>query len=172
MDIVPLHDQYGDAENSVRVGTYHTFNMYYALNGAYNLNLGGGHHLDFLVGYQALTTDTEYDAAFGRNTNNDFYQTLGDTKALGRYFSGFNNKWNWMNVYANIDYRMLDLLKLGLTASWDGASSIGQDATRMTFYPAGDITFMAAQLPGLRESEWLDKLNVYANYGMTGNSRF
>ena len=134
--------------------------------------LGGGHHLDFLVGYQALTTDTEYDAAFGRNTNNDFYQTLGDTKALGRYFSGFNNKWNWMNVYANIDYRMLDLLKLGLTASWDGASSIGQDATRMTFYPAGDITFMAAQLPGLRESEWLDKLNVYANYGLTGNSRF
>ena len=77
-----------------------------------------------------------------------------------------------MNVYANIDYRMLDLLKLGLTASWDGASSIGQDATRMTFYPAGDITFMAAQLPGLRESEWLDKLNVYANYGLTGNSRF
>lgn len=172
MDIVPLHDQYGDAQNSVRVGTYHTFNMYYALNGSYNLSLGGGHYLDFLVGYQALTTDTEYDAAFGRNTNNDFYQTLGDTKALGRYFSGFNNKWNWMNVYANIDYRMLDLLKLGLTASWDGASSIGQDATRMTFYPAGDVTFMAAQLPGLRESEWLDKLNVYANYGLTGNSRF
>ncbi|MDE6377793.1 MAG: SusC/RagA family TonB-linked outer membrane protein, partial [Duncaniella sp.] len=171
-DIVPLHDQYGDAENSVRVGTYHTFNMYYALNGSYNLNLGRGNHMDFLVGYQAMTTDTEYDAAFGRNTNNDFYQTLGDTKPLGRYFSGFNNNWNWMNVYARVDYRMADLLKLGVNASWDGASSIGSDATRMTFYPAADLTFMAAQLPGLRESDFVNKLNLYANYGLTGNSRF
>lgn len=171
-DIVPVHDQYGDAENAVRVGTYHTFNMYYALNGAYNLNLGRGNHLDFLVGYQAMTTDTEYDAAFGRNTNNDFYQTLGDTKELGRYFSGFNNNWNWMNIYARVDYRLADLLKLGFNASWDGASSIGEDATRFTFYPAGQVTFMAAQLPGLRESDFINKLNLYANYGLTGNSRF
>lgn len=171
-DIVPISDQYGDAENSVRVGAYHTFNMYYAINGAYNLNLGRANHLDFLVGYQAMTTDCEYDAAFGRNTNNDFYQTLGSTVALGRYFNGFNNQWNWMNAYARVDYRLADILKLGFNASWDGASSVGSDATRMTFYPAGEATVMLAQLPGLRGHSFLNKLNLYANYGLTGNSRF
>ncbi len=171
-DIVPLFDQYGKAENSVRIGTNHTFNMYYGANAVYKWNLNADNKFNFMAGYQALLTSYEYDAAFGRNSNNDYYQTLGDAQSLGKYFSGYNNKWNWMNLYAHADYTFANLLKVGLSASWDGASSIGKDATRMSFYPAGEVVVMAKQLPGLKTFDFINKLNLYANYGLTGNSRY
>ncbi len=171
-DISPLFDQYGKAENSARIGTNHTFNMYYGLNAAYKLNLSERHKFNFMAGYQALMTSYEYDAAFGRNSNNDFYQTLGDAQALGKYFSGYNNKWNWMNFYGHADYTFDNLVKVGVSASLDGASSIGKDATRMSFYPAGEVVLMAKQLPGIKTFDFINKLNIYANYGLTGNSRY
>ena len=171
-DIVPLFDQYGQADNTVRVGTNHTFNMFYNVNAAYKHQWGERHKLGLNAGWQMLTTSYEYDAGFGRNSNNDFYQTLGDAQALGKYFSGYNNKWNWMNAYLHADWTYNNLVKFGFTGSFDGASSVGKDATRMTFYPAVDGVFMVKNLPQLYDVTWLDKLNVYANWTMTGNSRF
>ncbi len=171
-DIVPLFDQFGQSNNTIRVGTNHTFNMYYNVNAAYKWNMGEAHKIDLNAGWQAMTTSYEYDAGFGRNSNNDFYQTLGDAQSLGKHFSGYNNKWNWMNVYAHVGWTFRNLVKVGLTGSFDGASSVGKNATRMTFYPAADVVFMAKNLPVFSTSEWIDKLNVFASYTMTGNSRF
>lgn len=171
-DIVPLFDQYGQADNTIRVGTNHTFNMFYNLNAAYKLNVGEQHKLNLNGGWQMLTTSYEYDAGFGRNSNNDFYQTLGDAQSLGKYFAGYNNKWNWANAYLHADWTYDNLVKVGLTSSFDGASSVGKDATRLSFYPAADIVLMGKELPLLNRIEWLDKLNVYANWSVTGNSRF
>jgi TonB-linked SusC/RagA family outer membrane protein len=170
-DIVPLFDQYGQADNTIRVGTNHTFNMFYNANAAYTFNLQSS-TFNLNAGWQAVTTSYEYDAAFGRNSNNDFYQTLGDAQSLGKYFSGYNNKWNWTNIYAHADYTYNNMVKVGVTASLDGASSIGTDATRMSLYPAADVVLMAKNLKPLSTIDWIDKLNVYANYAMTGNSRF
>ena len=171
-DIVPLFDQYGQSDNTIRVGTNHTFNMFYNVNAAYKLNFGETHKLNLNAGWQMLTTSYEYDAGFGRNSNNDFYQTLGDAQSLGKYFSGYNNKWNWTNAYLHADWTYDNTVKIGLTASYDGASSVGKDATRMTIYPAADLVLMAKQLPWLNQQKWLDKLNVYGNWTLTGNSRF
>jgi TonB-linked SusC/RagA family outer membrane protein len=171
-DIVPLFDQYGQSDNTIRVGTNHTFNMFYNVNAAYKLNFGETHKLNFNAGWQMLTTNYEYDAGFGRNSNNDFYQTLGDAQSLGKYFSGYNNKWNWTNAYLHADWTYDNTVKIGLTASYDGASSVGKDATRMTVYPAADLVLMAKQLPWLNQQKWIDKLNVYGNWTLTGNSRF
>lgn len=171
-DIVPRFDQFGQSNNSVRVGVNHTFNMFYNLNASYKIIQGERHKIGLNAGWQALTTSYEYDAAFGRNSNNDFYQTLGDAQSLGKYFSGYNNKWNWMNVYAHADWTYNNMLKLGFTGSYDGASSIGKDATRMTFYPAVDAIFMVKNMPFFNSLQWLEKLNLYANYTLTGNSRF
>lgn len=169
-DISPLFDQYGESENSVRQGTNHTLNLYGGLNASYKFNAGEQHKFGVNAGTQFLMNSYEYDAAYGRNSNNDFYQTLGDAETIGKYFSGYNNKWNWLSFFAHADYTFDDIVKVGLTASYDGASSIGEDATRFSIYPAADVVFMAKELLG--DLDWLNKLNVYANYGLTGNSRF
>ena len=61
---------------------------------------------------------------------------------------------------------------MGLTASLDGASSIGTDATRLSFYPAAEAVFMAKGLSFFDKMQWIEKLNVYADYTLSGNSRF
>ncbi|MBR3530158.1 MAG: SusC/RagA family TonB-linked outer membrane protein [Bacteroidaceae bacterium] len=168
-DIVPLFDQYGKAENTIRVGTNHTFNMFYNLNAAWNKHFTEKHKLAANIGFQSIMTNYEYDAAFARNSNNDFYQTLGDAQTLGKNFSGYNNKWNWLDFYAHANYTLDNFVKLGVTASYDAATSIGEDATRFSLYPAADVVFM---LKRYLADDFVNRLNVYANYGITGNSRF
>lgn len=170
--IVPLFDQYGQADNSVRTGTNHTFNLFFGADAGYLLNVGEMSRFRFNVGWQSVMDSYEYDAAFGRNSNNDFYQTMGDAQKLGKYFSGYNNKWNWMDFYAHADYTLAHALMVGMTASADGASSIGDDAARFSFYPAGEVVLMAKELPLLKHVGMVNKLNVFAKYGATGNSRF
>ena len=168
-DIVPLFDQYGKAENTIRVGTNHTFNFFYNINAAWNKQFTEKHKLGANLGFQSILTNYEYDAAFARNSNNDFYQTLGDAQTLGKNFSGYNNKWNWMDIYAHAHYTFDNFAKLGLTASYDAASSIGEDATRFSLYPAADLTLMVKRFIA---DDFVNKLNVYINYGITGNSRY
>ena len=112
--------------------------------------------------------------AFTNSTlsNNDFYQTMGDAQKLGKYFSGYNDKWNWMDFYAHADYTLAHALMVGMTASADGASSIGDDASRFSLYPAGEVVLMAKELSFLKHADFVNKLNVFAKYGATGNSRF
>ena len=172
-DIVPRFDQYGEIHNAVQVGVNHAFNMFYNVNASYKIQKGELHKIGLNAGWQALTTSYEYDAAFGRDTPNDYYHTLTDVPGDNpRYFSGYNNKWNWMNAYAHADWTYDNMVKIGLTASYDGASSIGNDARRMSLYPAVDAVFMAKNVPFFNKLNWLEKLNVYANYTLAGNSRF
>ncbi len=168
-DIVPLFDQYGKAENTIRVGTNHTFNFFYNINATWNKQFTEKHKFGANLGFQSILTNYEYDAAFARNSNNDFYQTLGDAQTLGKNFSGYNNKWNWMDIYAHAHYTFDNFAKLGLTASYDAASSIGEDATRFSLYPAADLTLMVKRFIA---DDFVNKLNVYINYGITGNSRY
>lgn len=170
--IVPLFDQYGQADNSVRTGTNHTFNLFFGADANYVLNVGERNRFRFNLGWQSVMNSYEYDAAFGRNSNNDFYQTMGDAQKLGKYFSGYNDKWNWMDFYAHADYTLAHALMVGMTASADGASSIGDDASRFSLYPAGEVVLMAKELSFLKHADFVNKLNVFAKYGATGNSRF
>lgn len=171
-DIVPLFDQYGQAENTVRVGDGQIYNMFAGLSGNYDKTFNNVHHLNVKAGVQMLMTENEYDMGVGRNTANDFYQTLGNVNNIGRFIEGYNNAWNWLNAYASADYTYGNLAKIGVVASVDGASSTGKDIPRANFFPAAHAALMLANWNGLNNIEWLNKLDVYADYSVTGNSRY
>ena len=105
-EILPLYDQYGEANNTVKVGVAETFNLFYGLNAAYKNAINDKQVINALAGAQVLTTTNEFDAGSGRNTPNDFYQTLGDVTSIGRYFFGYNEVWNWMNYFAHAQDRV------------------------------------------------------------------
>lgn len=168
--IIPITDLYGTEENTVRDGVGETSNYFYNLNAAYKLNLGADHHLNLLAGYQAVTTKYEYDASFSRNTTNDFYQVMNNT--TGTHFSGYTERWNWMNFYAHAGYDFRNYLNAAVSASLDGASSSGIYRDRMYFYPAASVTAMLANMPFMRNATAVNKLDVRLEYSITGNSRF
>lgn len=171
-DIVPRFDAYGPITNSIQVGQGSVLNMYYGVNGRYRHTWQRHHSLDVNAALQVLTTTTEYDMASGRNTGNDFYQTMNSSHKIGRHFSGYNNQWNWLSGYVSADYRFGDLLRAGLVASVDGASSVGKDTDRFTVYPGAHAAVMLKSLNALKSLTWLDQLDVFTDYSLTGNSRF
>lgn len=172
-DIVPRFDNYGRANNTVQVGEGTVYNFYYGANAQYKHTWLQVHALDVRAGFQVLKSQTEYDMATGRNTANDFYQTVGDTQSIGRYFSGYNNEWNWLNGYAQANYTYGNWARAGFVASFDGASSVGADADRIALYPGVNAAVMLANMPFMANaSSWLDKVDVFADYSVTGNSRY
>lgn len=170
--ILSFFDQYGESENTVKEGVGETFTFYYNLNGRYNKVFGGIHALNALAGVQIMTTKNEYDAGVGRNTANDFYQTLGSTQSIGRYFYGYLEKWNWMNYYAHADYTYNQMLMASLNVAVDGASSTGTYGDRYFTYPSVGLTWLGKGWLPLTNSTVVNQLNVRAEYGLTGNSRF
>lgn len=170
--ILPFFDQYGESTNTVKEGVGETLNFFYNLNGQYKKVFDGIHALNALAGVQILTTKNEYDAGVGRNTANDFYQTLGNTQSIGRYFYGYLEKWNWMNYYAHADYTYNQMLTASVNAAIDGASSTGSYGDRFFVYPSAGLTWLGKGWLPLTNSTIINRLNIRAEYGLTGNSRF
>ena len=172
-DIVPRFDNYGEADNTVQVGEGNVYNFFWGLNGRFHRTWDNLHDVDVRAAFQMVKSQTEYDMATGRNTANDFYQTMGDTKSLGRYFSGYNNDWNWLNGNISADYTFGNLARAGIVMAVDGASSVGSSSSRLQVYPGVHAAAMLANYDFLEEQrDWLDRLDVYADYSMTGNSRY
>lgn len=172
-DILPLYDQYGSAENTVRAGVSESVNMFFGGTATYKTDIDDKNKLTLLAGGQVFMKHDEYDAGTGRNTANDFYETLSDVNSVGRYFFGYIDEWNWMNFYAHGDWVYNDLVKTSLNVSTDAASSTGDDAdSRFGLFPSASVKLMAKNTDILSDVSFVNKLNFYVDYGKTGNSRF
>lgn len=170
--IVPLSDKYGLRNNAVSDGVAVTTNFFANLNASYKKTFNYVHQLNAIAGWQLMTTKNEYDAGEGRNTGNDFYQTLGST-IDGRRFLGYINSWNWTNFYGHADYTYNNMVQASVNIAVDAASSTGTDVARFYTYPSVGVTLLGkGWKPLLDDATWLNKLNVRAEYGLTGNSRF
>ena len=168
--IVPLSDKYGLRNNAVSDGVAVT-NFFANLNASYKKTFNYVHQLNAIAGWQLMTTKNEYDAGEGRNTGNDFYQTLGST-IDGRRFLGYINSWNWTNFYGHADYTYNNMVQASVNIAVDAASSTGTDVARFYTYPSVGVTLLGKGWKPLLDATWLNKLNVRAEYGLTGNSRF
>ena len=127
--------------------------------------------MNAIAGWQLMTTKNEYDAGEGRNTGNDFYQTLGSTTD-GRRFLGYINSWNWTNFYGHANYTYNNMVQASVNIAVDAASSTGTDVARFYTYPSVGVTLLGKGWKPLLDVTWLNKLNVRVEYGLTGNSRF
>lgn len=171
MDIVPTYDQYGEAENKVLAGFSEDYNFFLNVNAAYKRTFGV-HGLNAKAGWQMISTESEYDAGSGRNTASDFYQTLESIDGIGKYILGYNNKWNWMSGYAHVDYTYNNMARIGANLSLDAASSTGVDATRLGIFPSADATLMLKNFSFMKDVDFINNLDLYASYSLTGNSQF
>lgn len=172
MTIIPVTDAYGTATNLARSGAAETMNVFYGANARYNRTFADVHRVDAMAGVQGLITRNEYDAGEGRNTANDFYRTLNYTDEVGRHLFGYLNTWNWLNLYAHGSYTYARQWQAAANLALDGASSTGADATRMQFYPSFSAAWIGKGNKALQDLTWLNALNLRAEYGWSGNSRF
>lgn len=167
--IVPLND--GIALNTARSGAGQTSNISWNVYSTYHKNWDNDQAV-FGGGVQGLLNSQEYDAGAGRNTSSDFYRTLNYVSNDGRTFWGYNERWNWMNVYGYTEYNWRSLAKLNVSLSLDGSSVSGANANRFGFFPAADLSLLLSNMSFLREAASVDNLVLKLGYAKTGNSRF
>ena len=167
--ILPLED--GIALNTSRAGSGQTSNISWNFFGTYNHTWGRDEAI-FGGGVQGLLRSQEYDAGSGRNTSSDFYRTLNYVSNDGRQFWGYNEKWNWMNVYGYTEYNWRRLAKLDVSLSLDGSSVSGAKANRFGFFPAADLSLLLSNMSFMKDWGAVDNLVFKVGYAKTGNSRF
>jgi len=64
------------------------------------------------------------------------------------------------------------MVQASVNIAVDAASSTGTDVARFYTYPSVGVTLLGKGWKPLLDATWLNKLNVRAEYGLTGNSRF
>jgi hypothetical protein len=94
-----------------------------------------------------------------------------------REIGGMNRVWNWFSLYENITYCYRDKYLLSASASLDGSSRVGDNASNTIkisdvpfglFY-AGGVGWRVSNETFLKNVSWLEELKLRLTYGMTGN---
>ncbi|MGL5682406.1 MAG: SusC/RagA family TonB-linked outer membrane protein [Marinifilaceae bacterium] len=168
--IAPLQDTL--AENTVRSGVASGLNYYGRVQTSYAKNFRGLHDLNFVVGYQLMSSQKELDNASGINTPTDFYTTLGNVStAHSRIITGVMDKWSWMNGFINFDYMLNNQLYIGAAITADAASSYGSNGNKLYLFPAIKTGW---RMKNSLFKNWdaLNDLTLRAAYSEQGNSRF
>lgn len=169
MAIAPVSE---DAYNTVRSGVNESNNLYFNINTTYNTVLNGMHGLKGTVGFQLLTSKTEYDMGSGMNTSSDFYKTLGSTSTFGRDIDGFTYAWNWLDFYANATYDFKKTLYVTAGVTADAASSIGVYNDTFAFFPSVAAGVNLMNTSWLRDTKALSQLTLRGEFAQLPNSRY
>lgn len=169
LSIMPQY--YMVAKNTSRSAQGLTSNYYLNVDLSYNKTFNGIHRFSANGGSQVILNSMEYDAGSGYNTANDFYKTLNNVSSGSLRFSGYLNKWNWLNYYGNVNYSFNNQLFIGAKMALDGASSVGPDAQRYQLYPGVNVGWQVKNTL-LKNTNWVNKFIVRADYASTGNSQY
>ncbi len=160
---------YGVGYNTVRRGVTENTSYFYGINGTYNRTFNGVHAFKGGAGIRYFGRSLETDLAWGYNTANDFYQSLGKaTEDLT--IQGDNLEWRWVNTYVHADYTYNKILKVNYNMALDGSSVSGVDAPVMNVYPALGFTLLAGNTSIMPDA--ISVLNLSAEVSRSGNARF
>jgi TonB-linked SusC/RagA family outer membrane protein len=165
--IVPQY--YNTGLNTARKGVIEDRTTFYGANALYQRTLNDVNQLKASAAVRYLGRNVEYDYAYGYNTANDFYETLGNT-VDGQNISGDNIEWKWLSYNMHAEDVWNELLKASATLTVDGTSVSGVDTQRFGLFPSFGLTFMAANTNLLPKT--ISLLNLTAEVSRTGNSRF
>jgi TonB-linked SusC/RagA family outer membrane protein len=144
----------------------------------YGKAFGNNHYLTLNTGFNILTNNFQLDWGLTKNAHkNDQYRMLQDGTTNLREIGGMNRIWNWFSLYENITYSYRDKYLLSASASLDGSSRVGDNASNTIkisgvpfgiFY-AGGVGWRVSNEPFLKNVSWLEELKLRLTYGITGN---
>ena len=167
--LIPLEG--GRARNMIRNGAGKSMSYYGNVTLSYQHGFQKGHYLSAMAGVQMLFRDRLYEYAKGINTATDYDRNLSSVKdAFGKYLDGYDDKWKWFNIFANVEYNYKKQLYAGVSLAADAASVTGERSDVFNLYPAANIAWKLNNSSFLRESDFVNDLTIRAEYSMKGNS--
>jgi len=163
--------------NSSGASTQRLYSLYNDTRATYSTRINRIHNLSANLGVRFNNSDMELDYGNGYNSATDNYVSVGGGLPALRTAGGENGKWNWLNLYANVDYELMDKYFISVNLASDASSRFGKTAKAPLTINGNKFSFMPSVAAGwLVSSEnfmagngFVDVLKLRASYGIVGN---
>ncbi|MBD5180315.1 MAG: TonB-dependent receptor [Bacteroidales bacterium] len=140
----------------------------YTNTAEYNRNFGA-HHIDILLGQESIINKT---TSFGVSTtgqpSNDLMLLTNGTTVTMNNVTDSRGEYVVNSYFMTADYDWNERYFLNASVRRDGCSKFAPEHRWSTFYAVGAM-WNAKNEEFLNSITWIDKLQVRANYGTTGN---
>ena len=152
----------------------HSFTRFYRLTSTntaeYKFQLGQKHNITALIGQEAIINNTTSLSAYGYGMPDARLTTLDNKdseKEQGSSESWSQSKYN--SIFSRLSYDYNNKYYVDLSFRRDGSSLFGANKRYANFWSAGVMWNIKSE-NFLKDVDWIDKLQVSANYGTVGNS--
>ncbi|PTR01435.1 TonB-linked SusC/RagA family outer membrane protein [Mucilaginibacter yixingensis] len=175
--IVPLNLPSAVALNRTAADVQRLFGVYNDTRLSFNYAVNPSHQFSANVGFRYNNNKTESDYGQGYNTASDKFVTLGGSNALLRVVGGDLGQWNWLNTYANVDYKAYDKYFLSLNLAVDGSSRFGKDipstlsinGNKFAVMPSVAAAWLISSEPFMAQNGFIETLKLRLSAGRVGN---
>ncbi|SHK61769.1 SusC/RagA family TonB-linked outer membrane protein [Xylanibacter ruminicola] len=139
----------------------------------YNLALGKNHSLNFLLGHELITNNSESTqlSGYGYPNNFDYDTAIGMINTATRSFSAINSiavPTRTVSYFGRANYSLLDRYLFTVTMRADGSSKFAPN-NRWGYFPAAAFGWRISEEPFMAGTkDWLSNLKLRLSYGTSG----
>ncbi|GAB6011498.1 SusC/RagA family TonB-linked outer membrane protein [Viscerimonas tarda] len=159
----------GAVRNKLQHRVDRLFSLYGEGSVSYDASFNYIHNLSVRGGARYQNNQAEDDWGKGYNSSSNNFKSVNYGDPLLRQIGGQVSNWNWMSIFATVDYSLKSKYFLNLTASADASSRYGKDVSTFLLYPSVSGAWLLTGEEFLRGSDLFDVLKLRVGYGITGN---
>lgn len=169
-----------DPEDWIHI--YHTdgpyvgqsFSRYYRLTttntAEYKFQLGEKHNFTALIGQEAIINNSSGFGASGSGFSDNRIPTLGNVdNSLPKSLSESWSQYKFNSIFSRLSYDFAGKYYLDATFRRDGSSLFGMNNRYANFWSIGGMWDIKKE-NFMKDVDWINKLQISANYGTVGNS--
>jgi TonB-linked SusC/RagA family outer membrane protein len=155
------------------------YSLYNDTRISYNKTFGYIHDLSVNVGTRYNVSSSSSDYGLGFNSATDNFVSVGNGVNLLRQVGGEVGDWNWLNMYLNADYKLLNRYFLSFNTSLDGSSRFGKNAPyamtisynnyQYALLPSVAAGWLVSSEEFMSDVNFINMLKLRASFGLVGN---
>lgn len=163
---------YSPYNNTAGPYVAHSFKRYYRLTSTntaeYKFQLGGKHNITALIGQEAIINNSTSFRASEHGQPDARLATLGNGTQFNQPSEGYS-QYKFNSIFSRLSYDYNNKYYVDLSFRRDGSSLFGANKRYANFWSAGAMWNIKSE-NFLKDVDWIDKLQLSANYGTVGNS--
>jgi len=138
------------------------------------------HQLSVNLGERFNSSTSSDDYGLGFNSATDNFVSVGNGTNALRQVGGDNGDWNWLDMYLNADYKLLNKYFFSFNGAIDGSSRFGKKGVpaamtviyndyRYAFMPSAAAGWLISSEKFMSDVKFIDMLKLRVSYGLVGN---
>lgn len=144
------------------------YNLTWTNTATYNFTVAEEHHVNVLLGHELTRNASDAFSVVSRGQTNDKLLTLS-TGTTATSWSDATAASTYLSFFGRGEYNLKNRYFVDLSLRRDASSKFGKQARWATFWSIGAM-WDAKQEQWLKVPVWMDKLQLSASYGTSGNS--